>query len=51
MYNASERRVSADKLELIRDLKAVMKYSKVWEVNMSPLSASNHFLTTPGRKD
>lgn len=50
MYKASERRVSADKLELIRDLNAVMKYSKVSEVNVSPFNASNHFLMTPEKK-
>lgn len=50
MYNASERRVSADRLELMRDLKAIMKYWKVSDVNVSPFSASNHFFITPETK-
>lgn len=50
MYNASERRVSADRLELMRDLNAVIKYWNVSEVNVSPFNASNHFLITPETK-
>lgn len=47
MYNARERRESAEGFLVRNDLKASRKYSNVSVVNVSPLSASSHFFVMP----
>ena len=49
MYRAKARKDSAEGCIVRIDLKAPIKYWSVSGINVSPLSASSHFLTMPIR--